>query len=90
MNLPFSDLTGFVYVAFFVTFTGVLAIVGYTIYIKGDFRAEVSRGRTVFKLEAKEKHSERNKTLEEKKLCQEQRSESHLTLSRKKRGSRDR
>lgn len=34
-------------------------ILVYTLYKKGDVRAQVSHGRTVFKLEAKEKHSDR-------------------------------
>jgi hypothetical protein len=38
---------------------GALAVVWVTIRMKGDFRAELSHGRTVFKLEAKEKDSER-------------------------------
>ena len=39
-----------------MVFAGVLL---YALYKKGDVRAEVSHGRTVFKLEAKERKTDR-------------------------------
>jgi hypothetical protein len=55
-----STAPGMIYVAAAVLIvSGGFALMWYTIYKKGDFRAELSHGRTVFKLEAKEKHSDR-------------------------------
>jgi hypothetical protein len=47
---------GFYLLMLLLVFGGILF---YTLYKKGDVLAEVSHGRTVFKLQAKEKHSDR-------------------------------
>ena len=39
-----------------VMFLGALAIIAYALHKKGDVRAVISHGRTVFELEAKEPH----------------------------------
>jgi hypothetical protein len=48
-------------IVFFVAIVFLIAggLVWYALYTKGDVRAEVSHGRTVFKLEAKERKSDR-------------------------------
>jgi hypothetical protein len=48
-----------IYIAIILAVCGCFALMGYTIYKKGDFRAELSHGQTSFKIEAKEKDSDR-------------------------------
>jgi hypothetical protein len=53
-NLPSNIVLFFAIVCLIVG-----ALVWYALHTKGDVRAEVSHGRTVFKLEAKERKSAR-------------------------------
>ncbi len=46
-------------IASLLAICGCLALTGYAIHKKGDFRAEMSHGKTVFKLEAKERRMSR-------------------------------
>jgi len=58
-SIPLPSLPGNIVVFFAIICLIAGALVWYALHTKGDVRAEVSHGRTVFKLEAKERKSAR-------------------------------
>jgi hypothetical protein len=57
----FSGTPTMIYLAIFLLVGGGLALMWYALREKGDVSAQISHGRTIFKLEAKEKYSDRGK-----------------------------
>lgn len=59
LSIALPNLPSNIALFFAIVFLIAGALVWYALHTKGDVRAEVSHGRTVFKLEAKERKSDR-------------------------------